>query len=210
MTDSDQLGDNVEPDTATSAAASAKPASVSRRGFLTAGVSAVAGATALAAALSPLRHLDPDDLPTVEEFLQKHYKEMTPEEKQRVLERIRDGGRAAIRREPSADRPAAAGRRRVRLRPEPQPLHRLPQVRPRLRRREQPVAVAARSSTSACWRCTRGASTSRAPNHHYDRPTGPETRTSTTCRSSATSAPSRPASRSARSRRPGRNRTASR
>ena len=30
-----------------------------------------------------------DDIPTVEEFLQKHYKEMTPEDKQQVFDRIR-------------------------------------------------------------------------------------------------------------------------
>jgi molybdopterin-containing oxidoreductase family iron-sulfur binding subunit len=62
---------------------------MSRRGFLTQGVAAVAGAAAVAAALSPLRDLDPDDLPTAEEFLQKHYKEMTAADRERVLERIR-------------------------------------------------------------------------------------------------------------------------
>ncbi|MHB8900901.1 MAG: twin-arginine translocation signal domain-containing protein, partial [Thermoguttaceae bacterium] len=38
---------------------------VSRRGFLGQGLAAVAGASAVAAALSPLRHLTSDDLPTV-------------------------------------------------------------------------------------------------------------------------------------------------
>src|SRR5512139_196145 len=65
------------------------PPEMTRRGFLASGTAAVAGLSALAAALSPLRQLDPDDLPTAEEFLQKHYKEMTPEERGKVLERIR-------------------------------------------------------------------------------------------------------------------------
>lgn len=62
---------------------------VNRRRFLHHGVAALAGASAVAAALSPLRNLDPDDIPSVEELLQKHYKEMTPEEKERVFSRIR-------------------------------------------------------------------------------------------------------------------------
>jgi len=62
---------------------------MTRRGFLHKSVAAVAGVSAVAAALSPLRGVDPDDVPSVEQFLQKHYKEMTPEDKQRVLERIR-------------------------------------------------------------------------------------------------------------------------
>lgn len=70
-------------------------ADVSRRGFLAKGAGVVAGLSALAAAMSPLRHLDPDDLPSAAEFLQKHYKEMTPADKARVLERI---GREVARR----------------------------------------------------------------------------------------------------------------
>ena len=61
---------------------------LTRRGFLRKGAAAVAGASAFAAALSPLRNLDPDDLPTAERFFQKHYKEMTPQEKEAVLARI--------------------------------------------------------------------------------------------------------------------------
>ncbi|MBE7503943.1 MAG: 4Fe-4S dicluster domain-containing protein [Verrucomicrobiales bacterium] len=68
----------------------ARPAEVSRRGFLTQGAAAAAGLAALAAALSPLRHLKEGDLPTAEEFLQKHYKEMTAAEKARVLGRIQE------------------------------------------------------------------------------------------------------------------------
>lgn len=61
---------------------------MNRRDFLTKGAAAAAGLSALAAAMSPLRHLNPDDLPSAEEFLQKHYKEMTPADKERVLARI--------------------------------------------------------------------------------------------------------------------------
>ncbi|MCH5375594.1 MAG: 4Fe-4S dicluster domain-containing protein, partial [Planctomycetes bacterium] len=64
-------------------------AQVTRRGFLSHGVAALAGVSAVAAAVSPLRNLDPRDLPSVEQFLQKHYKEMTPEDKQQVFDRIR-------------------------------------------------------------------------------------------------------------------------
>lgn len=61
---------------------------VTRRGFLRGGLGVAGGLAAFAAALSPLRELDTDDL-TLERFLQKHYKEMTPEEMRKVLERIR-------------------------------------------------------------------------------------------------------------------------
>lgn len=61
---------------------------VTRRSFFRAGVGAVGGLTALAAALSPLKDLDTSAY-TVQKFLQKHYKEMTPEEMEQVLERIR-------------------------------------------------------------------------------------------------------------------------
>jgi molybdopterin-containing oxidoreductase family iron-sulfur binding subunit len=63
---------------------------VTRRGFFARGAVAAAGVSAFAAAISPLRKLDPDDIPTLEEFLQRHYKEMTAEDKARVLERIQD------------------------------------------------------------------------------------------------------------------------
>jgi molybdopterin-containing oxidoreductase family iron-sulfur binding subunit len=64
-------------------------AEVSRRGFLTTGFAALAGVSAVAAAMSPLRDLKQGDLPTLDEFLQKHYKEMTPEDKEQVFARIR-------------------------------------------------------------------------------------------------------------------------
>jgi len=54
---------------------------VTRRGFLRKGAAGVAGA-------SPLRDLTSDDIPTLEEFLQKHYKEMTAADKKAVLARI--------------------------------------------------------------------------------------------------------------------------
>ena len=63
-------------------------APMTRRGFLRKGAAAAAGASALAAALSPLRGLAPGDIPSLEQFLQKHYKEMTDEEKQAALARI--------------------------------------------------------------------------------------------------------------------------
>jgi molybdopterin-containing oxidoreductase family iron-sulfur binding subunit len=44
---------------------------------------------AIAAALSPLRELDSTDAPSLDQFLQKHYKEMTKEEMEEALARIR-------------------------------------------------------------------------------------------------------------------------
>ncbi len=82
MHDSDNQRTVYDPSVATDGTA------VTRRGFLTQGVAALAGTAALAAALSPLRELQPDDIPTIDEFLQAHYKEMTPEEKHHVLTRI--------------------------------------------------------------------------------------------------------------------------
>lgn len=63
---------------------------LTRREFMGKAAAAAAGLSALAAAMSPLRHLSDDALPSVEEFLQKHYKEMTPEDKERALNRIRE------------------------------------------------------------------------------------------------------------------------
>ena len=57
-----------------------------RRDFLKRTSAAVAGLGALAAALSPLRHLDSPG--SLDEFLQRHYKELTPEDMKLVLERI--------------------------------------------------------------------------------------------------------------------------
>lgn len=59
-----------------------------RRDFLKGGATVASGIAAVAAALSPLKELDGDF--NVEEFLQKHYKELNDEEMEKVLERIRN------------------------------------------------------------------------------------------------------------------------
>ena len=61
---------------------------LTRRGFFGKTAAALGGMAALGAALSPLRELDRADAPTLEQFLQKHYKEMTPADKTAVFERI--------------------------------------------------------------------------------------------------------------------------
>ena len=60
-------------------------AAMSRRNFLR-GTAALGGLTALAASLSPLLELD--DLTSTEKFLQKYYKEMTPDDMSKVIKRI--------------------------------------------------------------------------------------------------------------------------
>lgn len=77
------------PDPPADAPATETSVNASRRKFLTGGLTALAGTAAVAAAVSPLRHLTGDSLPSLEELLQKHYKELTPEEKGRVFARIR-------------------------------------------------------------------------------------------------------------------------
>ncbi len=62
---------------------------ISRRGFINKGCAIAGGAAALAGALSPLKNIDPDSLPSVEELFQKHYKEMSKEDMAVALERIR-------------------------------------------------------------------------------------------------------------------------
>ena len=64
------------------------PEGLSRRSFLRTSAVLASGVAALAASLAPLRHLN--DFPTVDQFLQKYYKEMTPEEMKKVLKRIED------------------------------------------------------------------------------------------------------------------------
>ncbi len=59
---------------------------VSRRNFLRTSAVLASGMAALAASLAPLRELS--DYTSVEKFLQKHYKEMTPEDMRKVLDRI--------------------------------------------------------------------------------------------------------------------------
>jgi Fe-S-cluster-containing dehydrogenase component len=62
---------------------------MTRRSFLRRGAATTGGLAALAASLSPLRDLDGEDAPSVQKFLQKHYKEMSPGEMEEALERIR-------------------------------------------------------------------------------------------------------------------------
>ncbi len=62
---------------------------MTRRSFLRRGAAVTGGLAALAASLSPLRDLDGDDIPSVQKFLQKHYKEMSGEEMEEALARIR-------------------------------------------------------------------------------------------------------------------------
>ncbi len=66
----------------------ADPSRLSRRSFLRQSLAVAGGMAALAAALRPLAELDPDDIPSVAQFLQKHYKEMSPEELNRVMARL--------------------------------------------------------------------------------------------------------------------------
>jgi Fe-S-cluster-containing dehydrogenase component len=63
---------------------------LTRRSFLRRGSAAVAGVAAVAASLKPLldADLDPGDFASIEKFLQKHYKELSPEQMERVLVRI--------------------------------------------------------------------------------------------------------------------------
>ena len=84
----DQARDRTEDRDEAGASPGGPRVSMTRRGF-TKGAVAASGAAAMAAALSPLRNLSEDDIPTLEQFLQAHYKEMTPEEMTGVLERIR-------------------------------------------------------------------------------------------------------------------------
>jgi Fe-S-cluster-containing dehydrogenase component len=61
---------------------------VSRRSFLRSGAVAISGLAALAASLSPLRELK--NFTSVEQWRQKYYKELTPEEMAKVLKRIEE------------------------------------------------------------------------------------------------------------------------
>ena len=65
---------------------SAPGADMSRRSFLRTSAVLASGLAALAASLSPLRELD--DQLSLERFVQKYYKELTPDEMAQVLKRI--------------------------------------------------------------------------------------------------------------------------
>ena len=76
------------PDQPSSGESSPDPVSegMSRRSFLRTSAVFGTGLAALAAGLTPL--LDIENFPSLQEFMQKYYKEMTPEEMKKVLERI--------------------------------------------------------------------------------------------------------------------------
>lgn len=59
---------------------------VSRRNFIKGGALTLAGLAATGAALSPL--LEAEEVPTVEELLQKHYKRLTSEDKKAIFARL--------------------------------------------------------------------------------------------------------------------------
>ncbi len=63
-----------------------QPEGMSRRSFLRTSAVFSAGIAALVAGLEPLRNLQ--DFPTLERFMQKYYKEMTPADMEKVLKRI--------------------------------------------------------------------------------------------------------------------------
>jgi len=63
------------------------PQRLNRRSFLRSSAVVGTGLAALAASLKPLLELK--DFTTMEKFLQKYYKEMTPEDMEKVLDRIR-------------------------------------------------------------------------------------------------------------------------
>ncbi len=61
---------------------------MNRRSFLRTSAVLTTGLAALAASLKPL--METNDFPTLERFLQKYYKEMTPEDMEKVIKRIED------------------------------------------------------------------------------------------------------------------------
>ncbi len=169
----------------------APPGGVSRRGFLAKGFAVLAGTSAVAAAVSPLRHLAGDSLPSFDEFFQKHYKEMTAADKDRVLARIKDEVQRRFHADAAvSDLPPQDGvefvyglnlsrcigcRRCVHACVKENNLSRSPEI--------QYIRVL---------EMEKGSIDVESSDHHYERRKC-RTRTSTTCPSNATSAPSRPA-----------------
>src|SRR5215471_1173500 len=77
----------MKPETSQSSSSSPRsPDGISRRNFLRNSAVLASGLAALAASLAPLRELK--DFPSAEQFMQKYYKELTPEEMAKVLKRI--------------------------------------------------------------------------------------------------------------------------
>lgn len=146
---------------------------LSRRSFLRSGAAVASGLAAMAAALSPLRELKDEQEFTVQKFLQKHYKEMTPQDMQDALKRI-----------------GSEVEKRYRIRPEVRDI--------RAKSGVEFVYALNLSRCIGCRRCVHACvaenNQSRAPeiqyirvlemprgtmdvehgNHHYDRPTVPE------------------------------------
>ena len=63
-----------------------KDSGLSRRDFVTGAAVTLASVGAGAAALSPL--MDAEEVPSAEEFLQKHYRQLTPEDKKEIFARL--------------------------------------------------------------------------------------------------------------------------
>ena len=72
----------------------------------------------------------------VEEFLQKHFREMTEEEKKQVIRRLEEKYLKKYGRKSSDQHTTGRDRGPLGIRPRSVPLHRLPQVRLRLRERK--------------------------------------------------------------------------
>ncbi len=82
-----QAGEAVSNSSSRSCNCQSRPG-FTRRSFLRTAPGAVGGMAAMVAALSPLKDLPEGSLPSVEEFMQKHYKEMSPEEMDAALARM--------------------------------------------------------------------------------------------------------------------------
>ncbi|MBT8483959.1 MAG: hypothetical protein KJO43_00165, partial [Phycisphaerae bacterium] len=87
-------GDDASTDTCGCGRPTPGPAAprrgVARRSFLRTATAVTGGLAAFGAALSPLREIDRETDDTFAGFFQKHYKEMTPEDKEAVFARIRE------------------------------------------------------------------------------------------------------------------------
>jgi Fe-S-cluster-containing dehydrogenase component len=181
---------------------------MNRRSFLRGALGAAGGLTAVAAALSPLKDFDTSGM-TLERFLQKHYKEMTPED-------TRAGPRADPRRGRSALRAVRPDLSDVKPGDGVEFAYALNLGRCIGCRKCVHACVAEnnqsrsrrRSSTSECSRCRAAAWTSNVGNHHGTSalkvPDEIHYYMPVQCHQCK---PIRPASRSARSRRPGRRMT---